>query len=157
MVAEPGVWATAGVSLESETIMPPIGAGPFSLTEPVEFLPPATLAGDKVTEDTRDGLTVNGSCFTDAPPLAVIKIGLGFSTASVVMLKLALVSPASTVTLGGTVATVVSLEVRFTVMPPAYAGAGSVTVPRTVAPFTALTADKLKVDSTGKTVTVAIA
>jgi hypothetical protein len=119
IVTEPCVWATEGVSLESDTIIPPIGAGPFNLTVPVEFFPPATLVGDKVTEETADGLTVNGSCFTEAPLLAVIVMALGFRTARVVILKVALVSPAGTVMLGGTVATVVSLDVRFTVMPPA--------------------------------------
>jgi hypothetical protein len=124
---------------------------------PVEFFPPATLAGDKVTDEIRDGLTVSGACFIETPLLAVMTIELEFNTVAVVMLKIALVNPAGTVTLTGTVATVVSLELRFTVMPPAYAGAGSVTVPRTVAPFTALGTDKLKVDSTGSTVIVAIA
>jgi hypothetical protein len=156
-VTEPCVWATAGVSLASDTIIPPSGAGPFNLTVPVEFFPPATLVGNNVTAETADGFTVNGSCFTEAPLLAVIEIGLGFRTARVVMLKVALVSPAGTVTLGGTVATVVSLDVRFTVMPPAYAAAGSVTVPLTTVPLTAVVADKLNVDSTGNTVTVAMA
>lgn len=41
-------------------------------------------------------------------------------------------------------------------MPPAYAAAGSVTVPRTVVPFTTLVADKLNVESTGSTVTIAV-
>jgi hypothetical protein len=118
-VTEPCVWANAGISLESDTIMPPIGAGPFNLTVPVEFFPPATLVGDKVTEETNDGLTVSGVCFTEAPLLAVIVMAFGFRTASVVILKVALVSPAGTVMVGGTVATVVSLEVRFTVTPPA--------------------------------------
>jgi hypothetical protein len=155
IVTEAGVVATDGVSLESQTTMPPVGAGPFSLTVPVEFFPPATLAGDKVTEETRDGLTVKESCLTDTPPLAVIVMGLGFRTAKVEMLKLALVSPAGTVTVAGTVATVVSLEARLMVMPPVYATAGNDTVPRTVAPFKTLDDDKLKVESTGSTVTVA--
>lgn len=157
IVTDAGFAATDGVSLESDTIIPPIGADPFSLTVPVDVFPPTRLVGDKVIEETADGLTVNEFCFIEAPLLAVIKIGLGFSTASVEMLKVALVSPAATVTVGGTVAIVASLEVRFTVMPPEYAGAGSVTVPRTIAPFTALTADKLKVESTGNIVTVAMA
>ena len=118
-VTLPWVDATDGVSLDRETLMPPMGAGPFNFTVPVEFFPPATLVGDKVTDSTADGLTVSGSCFTEAPPLAVIVIGLELRTASVVMLNVALVSPAGTITLAGTVATVVSLEVRFTVMPPA--------------------------------------
>jgi hypothetical protein len=157
IVTDAGVVATNGVSLESETAIPPIGAGPFNLTVPVEFFPPVILVGDNVTVETTEGFTVKAFCFTDAPPLAVIVMGLGFKTASVVMLKLALVSPAGTVTLAGIVATVVSLEVRLIVTPPAYATAGSVTVPRTVAPFTMLEEDKLKVEITGRTVTLAYA
>ena len=99
-VTVPCVAATDGVSLDREMLMPPMGAGPFNFTVPVEFFPPATLVGDKVTDSTADGLTVSGSCFTEAPLLAVMVIGLELSTASVVMLNVALVNPAGIVTLG---------------------------------------------------------
>ena len=155
MVTVPWIWATADVSLESETLMPPVGAGPFSLTVPVEFFPPATLVGDIVTVETAEGFTVKELCLTDAPPLAVIVMGLGFKTARVEMLKLALLRPAGTVMLAGTVATVVSLEARLMVTPPGFATAGSVTVPRTVAPFRTAEDDKLKVEITGRIVTLA--
>jgi len=48
---------------------------------------------------------------------------------TVEMLKFADVAPSGTVTLAGTVATEVLLLLRFTTVPPAGAGAPSVTVP----------------------------
>jgi hypothetical protein len=45
----------AGLLLERETRAPPLGAGPLSVTVPVDGLPPATLAGFTVTEDKLGG------------------------------------------------------------------------------------------------------
>jgi hypothetical protein len=45
-----GTEATAGLLLDRETTTPPLGAGPFRDTVPVEGVPPATLAGFTVTE-----------------------------------------------------------------------------------------------------------
>src|SRR2546422_673492 len=42
----------AGLLLESVTCAPPAGAGAFSVTVPVEGLPPVTLAGLTVSDET---------------------------------------------------------------------------------------------------------
>src|SRR2546428_14053972 len=42
----------AGLLLKSVTCAPPAGAGAFSVTVPVEGLPPVTLAGLKVSDET---------------------------------------------------------------------------------------------------------
>ena len=47
-----GTVTTAVLLLERETRAPPLGAGPLSVTVPVEGFPPATFAGLKVSEDT---------------------------------------------------------------------------------------------------------
>ena len=44
-----GTVTTAVFELDRVTIAPPEGAGPLSVTVPVEELPPTTLAGARVT------------------------------------------------------------------------------------------------------------
>ena len=46
-----GTVATALLPLERETVAPPAGAGPLSVTVPVEGDPPVTLAGFSVSEE----------------------------------------------------------------------------------------------------------
>jgi hypothetical protein len=42
--------ATAVLLLDNVTVAPPVGAGPVSVTVPLEGLPPVTLAGFRDTE-----------------------------------------------------------------------------------------------------------
>ena len=49
----------AGLLLESVTCAPPAGAGAFSVTVPVEGLPPVTLVGLTVSDETIGGITVS--------------------------------------------------------------------------------------------------
>jgi len=55
-----GTVAAAVLLLESATTVPPVGAGPFRVTVPVELLlPPVTVVGFSVTDATQKGLTVS--------------------------------------------------------------------------------------------------
>lgn len=64
-----GTVAAPGLLLESATCAPPAGAGPFSVTVPVEFPsgPPITLVGLKVSEERTAGITVSEAVRV-APP-----------------------------------------------------------------------------------------
>ena len=53
-VTLPGTVA-AGLLLDSVTGAPPAGAGPFSVTVPVELLPPVTVVGFTPSEERRTG------------------------------------------------------------------------------------------------------
>src|SRR2546428_10447125 len=57
----------AGSLLESVTCAPPAGAGAFSVTVPVEGLPPVTLVGLTVSDETIGGITVSDAG-RGAPP-----------------------------------------------------------------------------------------
>src|SRR5258707_3190328 len=58
-----------GSLLERETTPPPLGAGPLSVTVPVEGFPPATFAGLKASEDrTGRGCRVPVSLAVYVPP-----------------------------------------------------------------------------------------
>jgi hypothetical protein len=64
-----GTVAAAVLLLESATTAPPAGAGPFSVTVPVEVPsgPPMTLVGFRVSEETIGGSTVSEAVRV-APP-----------------------------------------------------------------------------------------
>src|SRR5260370_14375566 len=53
-----GTVATDVLLLESATCAPPVGAGPLSVTVPVEEFPPVTLVGFRETEDSETGAGV---------------------------------------------------------------------------------------------------
>jgi hypothetical protein len=123
-----GTEATAGLLLERETTAPPLGAGPFRDTVPVEGFPPVTLPGLKVSEEGIGGITVSEAAWVPLPEAEIVT-GVEAVTAVVVTRKVALVAPAGTVTLGGTVATAVLLLESETCSPAPGAGPFSVTVP----------------------------
>jgi hypothetical protein len=118
--------------LESETTDPPEGAALESVTVPCEELPPVTLLGFNVTEETVGedaGVTVKVACLELDPRVAVIVTLVFVVTVLVLTVKFALVWPDDTVTLEGTVATDVLLLESETVEPPEGAAELRVTVP----------------------------
>lgn len=68
-VAEPSGTVTLAGTVATEvrllvrvTTIPPAGAGPVSVTVPVEGVPPCTLAGSRVRDDIVGVLTVRVAC-----------------------------------------------------------------------------------------------
>jgi hypothetical protein len=57
----------AELLLDSVTGAPPAGAGPFSVTVPVELLPPVTVVGLTLSELGMGGITVSEAVWL-APP-----------------------------------------------------------------------------------------
>ena len=92
--------------LESATCTPPAGAGPLSVTVPVEDCkPPMTLDGFNVSEETvgrGTGFTLSVAVFVTPPKDAEMLTQVEDATALVVTVKDAVMEPAGTVTLEGT-------------------------------------------------------
>ena len=118
----------AALLLDMLTASPPVGAALPRVTVPVEEVPPATAVGFTDTDETAGGFTVNAAVCV--PPLNVAEMvaDAALATAVVVMVKVAVVAPAATVTLAGTDAAALLLE-RVTLRPPVGAALPSVTVP----------------------------
>ena len=83
------------------------------------------------------------------PALAVIVTGVEVATPFVAIVKVALVAPAATATLAGTVAVVVLLLDKVTTVPPEGPAPVNVTVPCEVFPPTTLVGLKTMLDSVG--------
>jgi hypothetical protein len=124
--------AAAGLLLESVTLNPPAGAADVNVTVPCEDEPPVTLVGLTATADSAagggGGVTVSVAVLVAPPKAPVTVTGVEAATAFVVMVKVALVEPAATVTLADTVAAVLLLD-NVTTAPPVGAGVVSVAVP----------------------------
>src|SRR6202158_5694186 len=122
----------APLLLESATCAPPAGAGPLSVTVPVEdCTPPITLVGFSVSEETvgsGGGATVSVADLVAPPKAAEMVTVVGAPTALVFTGNVALVAPAGTATLEGTLAAPLLLE-SATCAPPAGAGPLSRTAP----------------------------
>jgi hypothetical protein len=124
-----GTLAAAVLLLPSVTSAPPAGAGPFSLTVPVDALPPRTDIGLTVTELRAAAVTVKVAVFVIVPYVAEIATDVLAATGALAAKNVAVVAPETTVTLAGTVATDVLLLLIVTRAPPPGAGPFSVTVP----------------------------
>ena len=104
----------ATLSLLSSTCAPPVSAGPLSVTVPVEdCAPPVTLVGFSVSEESVGracGTTVSEAVLVTPAYDAEMVTGVDVVTALVLTVNVALLAPAATVTLAGTVAAVALLE-----------------------------------------------
>jgi hypothetical protein len=133
-----GTVATAVLLLESVTTAPPDGAGALSVTVPCDELPPVTVVGDSDSEDS-DGAPADPGVTVSTAPHDVFSTAHSFTcvvddTLVVPTLKVAVVAPPGTVTVGGTVTG--DTEESCTVAPPEGAGAFNVTVPVDEVPAT---------------------
>jgi hypothetical protein len=116
----------AALSLESATTAPDGGAGPVKVTEPTETVPPITASGFKLKFESTAGLMVSPVAIVP-PKFAEIVTEVMAPTPTVETAKFAVVAPAATVALAGTVAAPLLLD-SVTTAPPAGAGPFKVTV-----------------------------
>src|SRR3972149_5758677 len=95
--------------LDSATTAPPAGAGPLSVTVPVESAPPGTDAGFSVTDETLGGGFTVSVAFAEPLKVPVMTTGVTPATACVFTGNVAVLALAATVTLAPTVAAAVLL------------------------------------------------
>jgi hypothetical protein len=133
-----GTVAAAVLLLVSVTVAPPEGAAPVSVTVPCELLPPTTVDGLTASDDREacaGGFDIVNSALRLTPPAEpLIVADVDVVTVAVLTVNVALVAPAATVTLAGTVARAVLLLVSVTTAPPDGAALASVAVPCEVLP-----------------------
>lgn len=128
-MTEDGTEAAAALLLCRATAAPPVGAGPVSVTVPVEFVPPTTEVGFSDSAESVAGLTVSvaPACMPlNVPEMFTVLVA---ATAEVVTVNVAVTLPAATIALAGTCATLVLLVDIATARPPAGAAPLKVTVP----------------------------
>ena len=136
----------AALLSDSVTTVPLAGAAPFSVTVPVEGVPPLTEFGLAETERRAGRLTVNVAFRVVPFSAAEIVTDVEAATGIVVTVNVAVVDPAPTVTLAGTVAAALLLD-NVTAAPPVGAAPLNVTVPVEVVPPVTLAGFKLTVDT----------
>jgi hypothetical protein len=130
-----GAPATVVLLLDRVTCAPPAGAGPLSVTVPVEDCPPPTtliglrLSDERVAGGGDAGVTRSEAELVAWPQAAEMVTVVDAATTLVLTMNDALVAPAAIVTLEGTLAAVVLLLESATCAPPAGAGSLNFTVP----------------------------
>lgn len=123
-----GMLVTDGLLLDSVRVRPFDGAGPFRATVAWLAVPPTTLDGLSVTEETDGGCTVSVADLKLDPYDAPTVDDEDDPTAAVETVNVVVSEPAGTVMMDGTVATDVLLEDRFTLAPPVGAAPFKATV-----------------------------
>ena len=109
-----GGTVAAARSRERVTTAPAVGATPVSVTVPAALVPPVTLAGLILKDLNVAALTVNEAVFVTPFCAAEIVTAVSAATPLLVTVKVAVVKPAGTVTVAGTVAAPVLLLERLT-------------------------------------------
>ena len=113
----------------SATNKPPVGAGPLSVTVPVDDVPPATVVGFNTTDVVTGAVTVSDAfALVVNAPAEIVDVAF-VATGDVETVNVAVVWPSATVTVAGPVAALLFEDVRLTTVPPAGAAASKVTVP----------------------------
>jgi hypothetical protein len=120
---------SAGLEELRDNGYPAVGAGPLSVTVPVDVPPPDTLVGDTERAQTLGGWTVSDCATVTPADVAVTLTNVALETGNVEKLKEAEFAPAGTRTLEGTEMTDGTLLPRRTVAPPAGAAPKRLTVP----------------------------
>jgi hypothetical protein len=123
-----GTWAAAALLLVRETTAPPVGARPSRVTVAVDDDPPSSPVGFSEAVIKFAGFTVSPAVAVPAFAVAEMVANAIDRTGLVATEKVAEEAPEGTVTLTGTVATVVLLLDSPTTVPPAGDGLLSVTV-----------------------------
>lgn len=114
MVTLAGVVAIEGVSLLRATTIPPVGALPVRVAVPVAVTPPITEEVLSLIEERAGGVIDRVALFDPPPNEPVITGFVRLTTGVVVMAKVAVFTPAITVTEAGTLAADGLLLDRFT-------------------------------------------
>jgi hypothetical protein len=150
IVPEAATLATDGLPLERPTVKPPVGAGPFKVTTSEGVAPPVADVEVGATERSAGvDVTVRSKVRVSPPDVAPTRTETGKLRADVTVTgKIANVPFCGTVTVAGTLATLVFDENSVTTSPPAPAGPFSVTVALTTAPLTALVAAGVRESTT---------
>lgn len=123
-----GTVATEVLLLESAITAPPAGAGPLSVTVPVEELPPARLDALNVADARTGGMTVIELVCVAPLRTAEITVVVAVATGLVLIVNVVLVAPSGIVTVAGTLTAGLLLD-KDTTAPPVGAAAFIATVP----------------------------
>ena len=117
------------LELTSEITRPPSGAAPFRVTVPVVDCDPVTGFGDAETVAKEAGVSVRRAETSVVPVVPALMVAATFeATPDVDTVNVAVVMPATTLTVAGTVADGLA-EVKLTRSPPAGAAKPTDTVP----------------------------
>lgn len=148
-----GTVAAAVLLLDSDTANPPAGAADVKVSVPCEEVPPVTLVGFTDTAESAagaaGGITVSVAVRVAPPNAPLMVAGVEVVTDTVLTVNATLVTPAATVTLAGTVATLVLLLDSVTTAPPEAAALVSVAVPCEALPPTTLVGVSAIAESAG--------